>query len=75
VLDNISVARRSPAALTRDPARRGVNSPGRLLNLLLNSEMPLFYFKLVDTIFISDYGAHDLPDETAAQIAALDLAT
>jgi hypothetical protein len=36
--------------------------------------MPLFYFRLVDKIFVSDYGAHDLPDETAAQIAALDLA-
>jgi len=36
--------------------------------------MPLFYFKLVDTNFVSDYGVHDLPDETAAQIAALALA-
>jgi len=37
-------------------------------------KMPLFYFRLVDTIFVSDYGAHDLRNETAAQIAALDLA-
>lgn len=36
--------------------------------------MPLFYFKLVDTDFVSDYGAHDLADETAAQIAAIELA-
>jgi hypothetical protein len=36
--------------------------------------MPLFYFKLVDTTFISNYGAHDLPDETAAQITAIEIA-
>jgi hypothetical protein len=35
--------------------------------------MPLFYFKLVDTNFVSNYGAHELPNETAAQITALDI--
>jgi len=36
--------------------------------------MPLFYFRLVNSDFVSDHGTHDLPDETAAQIAALELA-
>jgi hypothetical protein len=36
--------------------------------------MPLFYFRLVDTHFVSDYGAHDLPDATVAQIEAIALA-
>jgi hypothetical protein len=36
--------------------------------------MSFFYFRLVDTIFVSDYGAHDLPDEAAAKTAALELA-
>jgi hypothetical protein len=36
--------------------------------------MPLYYFKLVDSHFVSDYGVHELPDETAAQIEAIKLA-
>ena len=36
--------------------------------------MPLFYFRLADSNFVSDYGAHDLPDETTAQIEAIKLA-
>jgi hypothetical protein len=36
--------------------------------------MPKYYFKLVDTTIVSDYGVHELPDETAAQIEALELA-
>ena len=33
--------------------------------------MPLFYFRLVDSNFVADYGAHDLSDETAAEIDAI----
>jgi hypothetical protein len=36
--------------------------------------MPRFYFKLVDGHLVTNYGAHDLDDETAAQIAAIELA-
>jgi hypothetical protein len=36
--------------------------------------MPLYYFKLVDTRFVSDYGVHELEDETVAQIEAIKLA-
>jgi len=37
-------------------------------------QMPRFYFKLVDTTFVSAIGVHDLPDEMAAQIEAVELA-
>jgi hypothetical protein len=36
--------------------------------------MPLYYFKLVDSHFVSDYGVHELGDETEAQIEAIKLA-
>ena len=36
--------------------------------------MPLFTYKLVDTHFVSDFGAHDLPSGTEAQIEAIKLA-
>ena len=36
--------------------------------------MPLYYFKLVDSCLVSDYGVHELQDETAAQIEATRLA-
>lgn len=36
--------------------------------------MPLYYFKIVDSRFVSDHGVHELPDETAAQIEAIKLA-
>jgi hypothetical protein len=36
--------------------------------------MPLYYFKLVDTRFVSDYGVHELEDEMVAQIEAIRLA-
>ena len=36
--------------------------------------MPLFYFRLVDSNFVADYGAHDLSDETVAEIEAIKLA-
>jgi hypothetical protein len=36
--------------------------------------MPRFHFKLVDENIVSDYGTHELDDETIAQIEALKLA-
>jgi hypothetical protein len=36
--------------------------------------MPKYYFKLVDTSIVIDYGLHDLPNDTTAQIEALELA-
>ena len=36
--------------------------------------MPLFYFRLVDSNFVADYGADDLSDETVAEIEAIKLA-
>jgi Domain of unknown function (DUF6894) len=35
--------------------------------------MSLYYFRLVDHRLVSDYGSHDLPDDTVAQIEALKL--
>lgn len=35
--------------------------------------MPLFTYKLIDAHFVSDFGAHDLPGETEAQIEAIKL--
>jgi hypothetical protein len=36
--------------------------------------MPRYYFKLVDGHRVANYGAYDLEDDTAAQIAAIELA-
>ena len=36
--------------------------------------MPLFSFKLINSHFVSDFGVHDLPSETDAQIDAIRLA-
>jgi hypothetical protein len=36
--------------------------------------MPMYYFKLVDTYIVSDYGTHELADATAAREAAAKLA-
>lgn len=36
--------------------------------------MPLYHFKLIDGLVISDHGVHDLKDDIAAQIEALRLA-
>jgi hypothetical protein len=36
--------------------------------------MPRYYFKLVDGHLVANYGAHDLENDTAAQIAAIELA-
>jgi hypothetical protein len=33
--------------------------------------MPLYYFRLVDHHFVSDFGAHELADDVVAQIEAL----
>jgi hypothetical protein len=35
--------------------------------------MSLYYFRLVDRL-VSDYGVHDLPDDSVAQVEALKLA-
>jgi hypothetical protein len=36
--------------------------------------MPLYYFKLIDSHVVADYGTHKLEDDTAAQIEAIKLA-
>jgi hypothetical protein len=36
--------------------------------------MPLFSYRLVDTHFVAEFGTHDLPTETEAQIEAIKLA-
>jgi hypothetical protein len=36
--------------------------------------MPRYYFKLIDGHLVANYGAHELDDITAAQIAAIRLA-
>lgn len=36
--------------------------------------MPRYYFKLVDGHLVANYGFYDLEDDTAAQIAAIELA-
>jgi hypothetical protein len=36
--------------------------------------MPRYYFKVVDTTIVTDYGVHELLDETAAQNEAIELA-
>jgi hypothetical protein len=36
--------------------------------------MPLYHFKLIDGLIISDHGVHVFKDDTAAQIEALRLA-
>jgi hypothetical protein len=43
-------------------------------DLHLQGIMPLYYFKLVDTRFVSDYGVHELDGDTIAQIEAIKLA-
>jgi hypothetical protein len=47
---------------------------GRALALELhNNGMPLYRFKLVDSHLVTDYGEHDLIDDTIAQIEAIKL--
>lgn len=36
--------------------------------------MPLFHYRLIDTHFVAEFGTHDLPGETEAQIEAIKLA-
>jgi hypothetical protein len=33
--------------------------------------MPLYYFKLVNGQIVSDYGVHELQDDTTAQVEAI----
>ena len=43
-------------------------------DLLPDVLMPRYYFRLADGHVAANYGAHDLVDNTAAQIAAIELA-
>ena len=36
--------------------------------------MPLYYFKLVDSIMVADHGVHELADEAEARLEAIKLA-
>ena len=36
--------------------------------------MPLYYFKLVDSIIVADHGVHELVDDDAARVEAIKLA-
>ena len=36
--------------------------------------MPLYYFKLVDSIIVADHGVHELVDDAAARVEAIKLA-
>ena len=33
--------------------------------------MPLYYFKLVDSIIVADHGVHELVDDDAARVEAI----
>ena len=36
--------------------------------------MPLYYFKLVDSVIVADHGVHELVDDDAARVEAINLA-
>jgi hypothetical protein len=36
--------------------------------------VPLYYFKLVDSIIVADHGVHELVDDDAARVEAIKLA-
>ena len=38
------------------------------------SGVPLYYFKLVDSIIVADHGVHELVDDDAARVEAIKLA-
>ena len=38
------------------------------------SGVPLYYFKLVDSIIVADHGVHELVDDAAARVEAIKLA-
>ena len=38
------------------------------------SGVPLYYFKLVDSIMVADHGIHELVDNAAARVEAIKLA-
>jgi hypothetical protein len=44
------------------------------ISLALLNGVPLYYFKLVDSRVVADYGTHELEDDTVAQIEAIKLA-
>jgi hypothetical protein len=37
-------------------------------------DVPLYYFKLVDSIIVADHGVHELVDDDAARVEAIKLA-
>jgi hypothetical protein len=51
-----------------------VTAPEFGTDLACKMVMPLYYFKLVDSHFVSDYGRHELIDDTVAKIEAIKLA-
>ena len=65
-----------PRASRHPPASPCLAMPAGALPFALSRAipMPLFTYKLIDTHFVSDFGAHDLPSETEAQIEAIKLA-
>ena len=40
----------------------------------MDSGVPLYYFKLVDSIMVADHGVHELADEAEARLEAIKLA-
>jgi hypothetical protein len=56
------------------PVRLSSSHPGLASVLHFLTAMPLYYFKLVDSHVVADYGTHDLEDDTVAQIEAIKLA-
>jgi hypothetical protein len=38
------------------------------------NSVPLYYFKLVDSIIVADHGVHELVDDDAARVEAIKLA-
>jgi hypothetical protein len=58
----------------RGPFRVNSFLPVLGIGLAFLNGMPLYYFKLVDSHVVADYGTHELEDDTAAQIEAIKLA-
>ncbi len=61
------------------PPNLAVNYPAATVILLWSgdarrSRVPLYYFKLVDSIIVADHGVHELVDDAAARVEAIKLA-
>ena len=48
--------------------------PWPAFDLHSRTTMPRYYFRLADGHLVANYGVHQLADDTAAQIAAIELA-